>query len=165
MDDRDELWMCYALNEAYSAARIGEVPIGAVVVFGDRIIGRGYNVREHTQDPTGHAEIVAMRQAAQSLGAWRLQDCDLYVTLEPCPMCAGAIVQARIRSLIYGAPDPKAGYVGSLYDVLSDKRLNHSTTVTKGVLAQQCGALLSTFFRSLRTARYCSHTSAPSERN
>jgi len=145
--------MLAALNEAQKAERIREVPIGAVVVYRDKVIGRGYNLREQEQDPLLHAEILAIREAARNLGSWRLEDCTLYVTLEPCPMCAGAILQARIPHLVYGAKDPKAGCVDSLYHLLQDERFNHQTEVTAGILQMECREMLQSFFRSLRSAR------------
>ncbi|HSV16442.1 MAG TPA: tRNA adenosine(34) deaminase TadA [Tepidisphaeraceae bacterium] len=148
----DEQWMREALTEARRAGDAGEVPIGCVIVHEptNRIIGRGYNRRETDEDPTAHAEIVAMRQAGQSLGHWRLLECALIVTLEPCPMCAGAIVNARIPRLIYGCPDPKAGAVRTLFQLCEDPRLNHRVAVTAGVLSEECAALLTDFFRAQR---------------
>jgi tRNA(adenine34) deaminase len=144
--------MSEAISLARAAAGLGEVPIGCVVVHdasGD-IIGRGYNRRETDRDPTAHAEILAMREAARTLGHWRLLDCTLVVTLEPCPMCAGAIVNARVPRLVYGCDDPKAGAVRTLYQVCTDARLNHRVEVTAGVLADDCAELLRTFFREQR---------------
>src|SRR4051794_26609314 len=145
-------WMREALALAELAAAAGEVPIGCVVVHDPtaRIIGRGYNRRETDRDPTAHAEIVAMRQAGRALGHWRLVDCTLVVTLEPCPMCAGAIVQARVPRLVYGCEDPKAGAVRTLYQLCNDERLNHRVEVTAGVLADECAELLRSFFRQQR---------------
>lgn len=142
-----------ALVEAAAAQRLGEVPIGAVVVFEGRIIGRGYNLREASNDPTTHAEMVAIRQAAAELSSWRLLDCSLYVTLEPCVMCMGAIILARIPRLIYACRDPRAGAVGSIYDFSKDERFNHRVAVTQGVLAEECSELLSGFFRELRARK------------
>lgn len=140
-----------ALAEARRASEAGEVPVGAVVLDGaGAVIGRGHNDRERSADPTGHAEIIAMRAAAAALGAWRLSGCTLVVTLEPCTMCAGAAVQARVDRLVYGAVDLKAGAVGSLWDVVRDRRLNHRPEVVAGVLAEECGALLSEFFAHRR---------------
>ncbi|WP_344903525.1 tRNA adenosine(34) deaminase TadA [Actinomadura meridiana] len=140
-----------ALREAREAFGDEEVPVGAVVLDGSgEIIGTGRNDRERSADPTGHAEIVAMRAAAASLGTWRLSGCALVVTLEPCTMCAGASVQARLGRLVYGAVDPKAGAVGSLWDVVRDRRLNHRPEVIAGVLADECGALLTEFFAHRR---------------
>ncbi|WP_420094256.1 tRNA adenosine(34) deaminase TadA [Paenibacillus faecalis] len=145
-----EYWMREAIREARKAEQLGEVPIGAVIVQGDKIIGRGYNLRETTFDATAHAEMVAIRDASSRLGAWRLLDCRLYVTLEPCPMCAGAIVQSRVPQLVYGTSDPKAGCAGTLMNLLQDSRFNHRTEVIHGVLQEECAALLTQFFRRLR---------------
>ena len=139
-----------ALAEAAAAARLGEVPIGAVLVHGDEVIGRGHNLRETSQDPTTHAEMVAIRQAAAALGSWRLLESTLYVTLEPCVMCMGAIILARIPRLVFACRDPRAGAVGSIYDFAQDERFNHRVAVTEGVLGEACSALLSGFFRALR---------------
>lgn len=149
----DEFWMRHAVAEAHKAAALGEIPVGAVVVQGDRIVGRGHNVREHTHDPTAHAEMIAIRDASRCLHTWRLTDCDLYVTLEPCAMCAGAIVHARMRRLVFGASDPKTGYVGSLYNTLTDTRLNHQPHIIPHVLQEECSALLRSFFRDLRSRK------------
>lgn len=142
--------MTLALDEARAAAAEGEVPIGAVVVCDGAVIARAGNARESLADPTAHAELIAVRQAAERLGRWRLSDCTLYVTLEPCPMCAGALVNARIGRLVYGAPDPKAGAVGTLYDLSSDERLNHRFEVRAGVCEAECAAVLQEFFAKLR---------------
>jgi tRNA(adenine34) deaminase len=142
-----------ALLEAAAAERIGEVPIGAVVVCGGAIIGRGHNLREASSDPTAHAEMIAIRQAAQHLGSWRLLDCTLYVTLEPCVMCMGAIILARIPRLVFGCRDPRAGAVGSIYDFSRDERFNHQVMVDEGILGAECSELLSGFFQNLRTRR------------
>lgn len=146
----DLQFMHTALAEAHQAAEEGEVPVGAVVICRGDIIAAAHNQRETLRDPTAHAEMIALTQAAESLGAWRLEGCTLYVTLEPCPMCAGAIVQARVPRVVYGASDPKAGAVESLYELLNDSRLNHRCEVTAGVLAEECGSVLSDFFRSRR---------------
>lgn len=138
------------MDEARKAEAIGEVPIGAVVVHNDEIIGRGYNLRETGLDPTAHAEMIAIKEASRTLGAWRLLGCTLYVTLEPCPMCAGAIVQARVPLVVYGATDPKAGCAGTLMNLLQEERFNHRCEVIGGVLGEECGELLSGFFRKLR---------------
>ncbi len=148
--DADSLFMMRALQLADQAASEDEVPVGAVVVHGNRIVGSGYNQREALNDPTAHAEMIAITQAAATLDSWRLEDCTLFVTLEPCPMCAGAIVQARIPRVVYGARDPKAGAVDSLFRLLDDPRLNHRASVTGGVLGEQCGMLLSEFFAAKR---------------
>jgi len=129
--------MQQALAEAETAARLGEVPIGAVLVHAGTVIGRGYNLRETSNDPTTHAEMVAIRQAAAALGSWRLIDCTLYVTLEPCVMCMGAIILARVPRLVYGCRDPRVGAVGSIYDFSRDDRFNHRVEVTEGVLASE----------------------------
>lgn len=141
-----------AIAEAKKALAIDEVPIGAVIYHAptDSIIGRGHNRRETDHDPTAHAEIIAMREASQALNHWRLLDCTLAVTLEPCPMCAGAIVNARIPRLIYGCADPKAGAVRTLFQICEDSRLNHRVEVEQGVLADECAALLTNFFKAQR---------------
>jgi tRNA(adenine34) deaminase len=148
--DPDHYFMQAALAEATSAEEFGEVPVGAVVVYGGRIIGRGHNLRESSNDPTTHAEMIAIRQASAELNSWRLLDCTLYVTLEPCVMCMGAIILARIPRLVYGCRDPRAGAVGSIYNLAEDDRFNHKVEVTEGVLQQQCSQQLSDFFRNLR---------------
>jgi tRNA(adenine34) deaminase len=146
--------MRLALAEAARTTGAGDVPVGAVVVTADgTVIGRGHNEREATGDPTGHAEMVALREAATVVGSWRLAGCTLVVTLEPCTMCAGALVLARVDRLIYGADDPKAGAVGSLWDVVRDRRLNHQPEVVRGVLAHECAHLLRTFFQAYRGVR------------
>jgi tRNA(adenine34) deaminase len=145
-----EFFMQAAIEEAEKAAAIGEVPIGAVIVREGEIVGRGYNLRETKKDPTLHAEMIAIREASARLGGWRLIGCTLYVTLEPCPMCAGAIVQSRIEQVVYGARDPKAGCVGTLMNLLDDPRFNHQVPVVEGVLAEECSQLLKDFFRRLR---------------
>lgn len=143
-------FMQLALDEAEQAMREEEVPIGAVIVCDGHVIARAHNQREQLRDPTAHAEMIAITQAAQSRESWRLEGCTLYVTLEPCPMCAGAILQARIPTLVYGAADPKAGAVDSLYRLLGDPRLNHRTEVLAGVMAAPCGEILSRFFQEQR---------------
>lgn len=143
-------YMQEAIQEAKKAEAIEEVPIGAVVVYRDEVIGRGHNLRESTHDPTAHAEMIAIRQAAQHIKGWRLEDCSLYVTLEPCPMCAGAILQSRIEQVIYGTRDPKAGCAGSLLNLLQDTRFNHQTEVIIGIEQAHCRQLLTDFFRALR---------------
>lgn len=150
----DEL-MALAIEEAHLAGASGEVPIGCVIWHEPtgRIIGRGHNTRENCPDPTAHAEIVALRQAAAALGHWRILDCTLAVTLEPCPMCAGAIVNARIPRLVYGCDDPKAGAVRTLYTICEDGRLNHRVDVTAGVRADECAELLREFFKGRRAKR------------
>ena len=139
-----------ALAEAEAALVHGDVPVGAVVVHRGTVIGQRHNEREQLQDPTAHAELLALRDAARAIGSWRLDECTLVVTLEPCVMCAGALVAARIGRLVYGAPDLKAGATGSLYNVLADPRLNHNPPITHGVLAEQAAALLTSFFEQQR---------------
>ncbi len=147
MDDaRDEQWMGLAIAQARLALEHDDVPIGAVVVHDGVVIAAAHNERERRQDPTAHAEVLALRAAAASLGAWRVLDSALVVTLEPCAMCAGAIVLARVPRVVYGCADPKAGAAGSVLDILSDERLNHRPVVTGGVRAGECAALLTTFF-------------------
>lgn len=146
----DEYFVRAALREAEKALVSGEVPVGAVVVHKGRIIGRGHNRVESRQDATQHAELIAIRQAARRLGGWRLEDCTLYVTLEPCAMCAGAITWSRVARVVYAAADPKAGACGSVLSVLGHKRLNHRPRVTAGVLAIESSRLLKDFFRGLR---------------
>ncbi len=147
-----ERWMRAALEVAQGCATSGDVPVGAAIVKGDDFLATGGNRREADQDPTAHAEIVAIRAAAAALGNWHLDGCTLYVTLEPCAMCAGAIVLARLGRLVYGAPDPKAGACGSVLDVIHERRLNHRVTVESGVLAEECGAPLKEFFAKKRRA-------------
>jgi tRNA(adenine34) deaminase len=149
----DHYWMGKALQTAQKAAARGEVPIGAVVVKDDRIIGSGFNRRETDADPTAHAELIAIRRASQRLKAWRLTGATLYVTLEPCPMCMGAILLARLDRLVFGCFDPKAGAAGSLFDLTNDSRMNHRLPVTSDVRQQECSALLSDFFRELRARK------------
>ncbi len=147
-DDRN--YMELALEEATKGLVKDEVPVGALVVHQGKIIGMGYNRREELQEPTSHAEILALREASASLGSWRLDDCTLYVTLEPCIMCTGAIMQARVPRLVFGCHDPKGGAVESLYRLCDDPRLNHSVEVTSGIMKEQCARILSGFFISLR---------------
>ena len=146
----NEKWLQLAVEEARSAATVGEVPVGAVIVHEGVVIGRGQNHVERLHDPTAHAEILAIREATAALGYERLNSAVLYVTLEPCAMCAGAIVLARLRSLVYGAIDPKAGACGSLLDIVRDTRLNHQLEVTEGILSDTCSELLRDFFRTKR---------------
>jgi tRNA(adenine34) deaminase len=151
---RDYRYMDMAIDQAKEAQTLGEVPIGAVLVSGDgMVLAAAGNRRETWQDPTAHAELMVLRQAAQRLGSWRLLDTTLYVTLEPCVMCMGAIILARVPTLVFGAKDPRAGAVGSIYDFSCDERFNHSVEVRSGVRAEECGALLSNFFASLRQRR------------
>jgi len=146
----DKIWMAEALAEARRAAEIGEVPIGAVIVRDGEVLGRGHNRREIDRDPLAHAEILAIRQATAGGEGWRLTGCTIYVTLEPCAMCAGALVNSRIERLVYGAADPKAGYCGTLGNLVQDPRLNHRLEVIAGVAAEESAALLRGFFASLR---------------
>lgn len=145
-----EVWMREALDQALRAFDAGEVPVGAVIVHQDRVIAAAHNQREILRDPTAHAEILAITQAADALGSWRLLDCTLYVTLEPCPMCAGAIVQARIPRVVYGTTDPKAGACDTLYNITGDVRLNHQAAVIGGVLQNEARSLLQEFFAQQR---------------
>ena len=146
----DDALMRVALEEARLAASWGDVPVGAVVARGEEILGRAGNQREHRNDPTAHAEILALRQASEVLGSWRLDGCALYVTLEPCAMCAGAMVLGRVERLVFGTADPKAGFAGSLGDLVRDPRLNHRLEVTSGVLEEESAEVLRTFFRDRR---------------
>ncbi|HET9250415.1 MAG TPA: tRNA adenosine(34) deaminase TadA [Actinomycetota bacterium] len=150
MDAPDERLMRLALEEARSAGEAGDVPVGAVIVRGDEVVGRAGNARERDRDPTAHAEILALRRAASAVGSSHLEGCTMVVTLEPCAMCSGALVLARIDRLVYGASDPKAGFAGSLGDLVRDGRLNHEVDVTVGVLAEDCGELLRAFFAERR---------------
>ena len=145
--------MRLALREAERAFEAQEVPVGAVIVHAGKVIGKGFNQREKLEDPTAHAEMLAITAAAQELNSWRLEDCTLYVTLEPCPMCAGAIVNARVKRVVFGAADPKAGACGSLMNVVQDARLNHRVELVAGVLADEAGAILKQFFRTRRKAQ------------
>lgn len=151
--EADERWMRLALEQAKQAVALGEVPVGAVAVFEGRVIGAGFNRKESEQDPTAHAEIIALRQAARHLGNWRLIGVTLYSTLEPCPMCAGAMIQGRLERLVYGAPDTRFGADGTIIDVLSEPRFNHRVAVTSGVLEDEAAELLQEFFRQLRERR------------
>ncbi|MFM9536013.1 tRNA adenosine(34) deaminase TadA [Lysinibacillus sp. IITD104] len=148
--DADRLFMKQALEEAQQAALLGEVPIGAVLVYEGKIIARAHNLRETTQNATTHAELLVIQEACKKIGSWRLEDTTLYVTLEPCPMCAGAILQSRVPRVVYGARDQKAGCVDSLYQLLNDERFNHECDVTEGILAEECGQILTDFFKALR---------------
>jgi tRNA(adenine34) deaminase len=145
----DDHWMGIALDEARAAGAAGDVPVGAVIVIEDRIVGRGRNRREVDRDPTAHAEIVALREAAAALGQWRVEG-TLVVTQEPCPMCAGALVNARVARLVFGCPNPKAGAITTLYQIASDPRLNHRIAISDGVRADECAAVLQQFFAELR---------------
>jgi tRNA(adenine34) deaminase len=146
----DNYWMGLAIREAHKAGARGEVPIGAVVVRDGVVLGRGYNLREKSLDPTSHAEMTAIRKAAKKAGNWRLLGATLYVTLEPCPMCMGAIILARLERVVFGCHDPKAGAAGSLYDLSDDARLNHRVELATGVRGEECAELLSSFFAALR---------------
>jgi len=150
MHERDEYWMQQALASAEIAAEQNEVPVGAIIVRDGQVIASGYNLREQDKIPTAHAELLAITRAAEAIGDWRLERCTLYVMLEPCVMCAGAILLARIPRVVYGAADPKAGAVKSLHQLLTDSRLNHRCDVTGGILAERCGTILSEFFQAQR---------------
>jgi tRNA(adenine34) deaminase len=150
MESYDLGFMNLALAAAREASMRGEVPVGAVIVSGGAVVGTGYNCREERQNPLCHAEIMSIQEASKALRSWRLDQCDLYVTLEPCVMCIGAVLQARMRRLVFGCRDPKAGAVESLYRLCEDQRLNHQLPVTEGVLADECSSMLSAFFSRLR---------------
>ncbi|MCK4536176.1 MAG: tRNA adenosine(34) deaminase TadA [Desulfuromonadales bacterium] len=152
-ENQDIQFMREALLEAELARQKGEVPIGAVIVLDGAIVGRGHNLRETSNDPTTHAEMVAIREAAEHIDHWRLLDTTLYVTLEPCTMCMGATILARIPRLVFGCRDPRAGAVGSIYDFSQDERFNHKVEVTEGVLSEECSQLLSGFFKELRAGK------------
>ena len=147
---KDEQFMQEAISEALKAEQIGEVPIGAIIVVDDQIVSRAHNLRETEQRSIAHAELLAIDEACKATGSWRLEDAVLYVTLEPCPMCAGAIVLSRVKKVVFGAYDPKGGCAGTLMNLLDDERFNHQSEVIGGVLENQCGELLSQFFRNLR---------------
>lgn len=149
----DEAYMRLAIVEAKKAEAIDEVPIGAVIVYEDEVIATGFNKRETEQASLRHAELIAIEAANERIGSWRLENCTLYVTLEPCPMCAGALVQSRMERIVYGASDPKAGCVGTLMNLVTDKRFNHRVDWTSGVLEAECAALLTNFFRQLRNKK------------
>ncbi|MDW0111399.1 tRNA adenosine(34) deaminase TadA [Sporosarcina aquimarina] len=150
VNEQDQYFMGLAIAEARKAEALGEVPIGAVIVYQGKVIARAHNLRETTQNAVTHAELSAIQDACEVIGSWRLEETVLYVTLEPCPMCAGAILQSRVPTVVYGARDIKAGCVDSLYRLLSDERFNHECEVREGVLGDECGALLTNFFRALR---------------
>ena len=150
MLDSHERYMGYAIREATRAMEQGEVPVGCVIVHEGQIIAKGHNERETLQDPTAHAEVIAITAAAAHLGSWRLENTQMYVTLEPCPMCAGAIILSRIQSVYFGASDPKGGCCGSLMNLLEDERFNHQPALHGGLMAEECGTLLRTFFREIR---------------
>jgi len=162
-ENEHERYMRLAMREAEQALRKGEVPVGCVIVHGGMVIGRGHNQRELLQDPKAHAEMLAITAAAGHLGSWRLEETRMYVTLEPCPMCSGAIILARIPEVYFGAADPKAGCCGTLMNLLEDRRFNHQPAVTGGVLAEECGEMLSAFFRAIRRAARQRETDAPAE--
>ncbi|AIZ58794.1 tRNA adenosine(34) deaminase TadA [Bacillus safensis] len=147
---KDEQFMQEAISEALKAEQIGEVPIGAIIVVDDQIVSRAHNLRESEQRSIAHAELLAIDEACKATGSWRLEDAVLYVTLEPCPMCAGAIVLSRVKKVVFGAYDPKGGCAGTLMNLLDDERFNHQSEVIGGVLENECGELLSQFFRNLR---------------
>ena len=155
--------MKQALHEAKKAARKGEVPIGAVIVLDNKIIARSHNLKETTADPTAHAEIIAIKKASRKLKEWRLLNSTIYVTLEPCIMCMGALIQARVPRLVFGSYDPKAGACGSLYDVSNDKRLNHRIKTINGIMAVECERILKEFFKSLRRMQNIGAMSQKSE--
>lgn len=148
--NKNELYMREALKEAEHAFKLNEVPIGCVIVYDDKIIGRGHNLRESSQQSINHAEIIAIQEACKNMNSWRLEECIIYVTIEPCPMCAGAIVQSRIKRVVYGAPDLKAGYAGTIHNTLNDENLNHKVEVISGVLEDDCRTIIKTFFKKLR---------------
>jgi tRNA(adenine34) deaminase len=150
MESSDITYMTFAMSAARQAAERGEVPVGAIIVAAGEIVGTGYNRREEQQDPLGHAEMIAIQEASRRLRSWRLEDCAMFVTLEPCVMCAGAILQARMRRLVFACPDPKAGAVESLYRLCEDRRLNHQLPVNGGVMARESAAMLAEFFSRLR---------------
>lgn len=147
---QDEYFMKEAIAEAKKAEQLNEVPIGAVLVIDGKIVARAYNLRESEQNAVAHAELLAIDQACKQLGSWRLEESTLYVTLEPCPMCAGAIILSRVKRVVYGAADPKGGCAGTLMNLLGDDRFNHQSEVTRGVLESECGQMLSDFFRQIR---------------
>jgi tRNA(adenine34) deaminase len=153
MEKDDAYWMGKAIAQAKRAEAIGEVPIGAVLVRDGAVIARGHNLRESSQDPSAHAELIAIRKAARKLGSWRLSGATLYVTLEPCTMCMGAVILSRLERVVFGSFDPKGGAAGSLFDLSNDKRLNHSVTLTPGVRGEETSALLSNFFAALRARK------------
>ncbi|MBY0121969.1 tRNA adenosine(34) deaminase TadA [Bacillus sp. S/N-304-OC-R1] len=153
MEQMDEILMREAINEAKKAEQMQEVPIGAIIAHNGEIIARAHNLRESNQNAIAHAELLAIDQACKKLGTWRLEDAVLYVTLEPCPMCAGAIILSRVKRVVYGAKDPKGGCAGTFMNLLQDERFNHQSEVVTGVLEEECGELLSAFFRQLREKR------------
>ena len=148
--ENDEYWMRQAIALAEEAARQGEVPVGAIVVYKGKVIGAAHNLRETLQDPLAHAEALAIQQASQYLGSWRLEDCTVYVTLEPCPMCAGAMWLARVSHCVFGCADPRSGYLKSIGNLMEHQILNHHYTITGGVCEEECSSLLRSFFRRIR---------------
>ncbi|WP_400244698.1 tRNA adenosine(34) deaminase TadA [Niallia sp. JL1B1071] len=152
-ENKDQLFMKIAIEEAQKAAEIGEVPIGAVVAYKGEVIARAHNLRETDQSAVAHAELLAIEMACKVLGTWRLEDATLYVTLEPCAMCSGAILLSRIPRVVYGAADPKGGCAGTFMNLLQDSRFNHQSEVVSGILAQECGRLLTSFFQEIRNRR------------
>ncbi len=161
--EMDERYMFQAMDQAGIAEENGDVPIGCIIVHQGRVIAKAYNEREQLNDPTAHAEIIALTQAAEALGTWRLHGCTIYVTLEPCPMCAGALVLARMDRLVFGCSDPKTGSCGSIYNIVEDERLNHIIDVTRGVLSDQCSSQLSAFFQRRRIEKAQDKKSEPEE--
>ena len=157
-----EYYMKEALNEAKTAIDSGEVPIGCVIVYDGKIIGRGHNLRNSRKNPLCHAEILAINEAAGFIGDWRLEDCTLYVTVEPCPMCAGAIVQARIPRVVFGTRNVKAGCAGSILNILNEPRFNHQVEVIEGILREECAAPMGEFFKRFRKSKSADQTEAPS---
>ena len=153
MSDRDRYWMTQALEQAKKAGELKEVPIGAVIVVDDQLVSSAHNMRETTQNAVTHAELLAIEKACEKTGSWRLEGATLYVTLEPCPMCSGAILLSRVERVVYGAMDPKAGCAGSLMNLLEDDRFNHRCEVVKDILKDECGMVLSTFFKELRAEK------------
>jgi tRNA(adenine34) deaminase len=153
VETKQEYFMKLAIEEAKKAEKKAEVPIGAVIVLDGEVISSAHNLRETTQNAVTHAELLAIEEACKKLGTWRLENAELYVTLEPCPMCSGAIILSRIKTVVYGAPDPKAGCAGTLMNLLEDDRFNHQCEVVPGVLQDECGELLTSFFRELRTRK------------
>lgn len=151
--DRDEYYMKLAIEEAKKAEEKGEVPIGCIIVLNDQIIARAHNLREMLQNALAHAELLAIDEACKKLNTWRLEEAELFVTLEPCPMCAGGIIQSRIKRVVYGAKDPKAGCAGTLMNLLQDERFNHQAEVKGGILQEECGSLLTQFFKNIRNQK------------
>jgi tRNA(adenine34) deaminase len=160
-----EDYMALALEEAEKARALGEVPVGSVIVYRGEVLARTHNLREDLQDPSAHAEFLAIQAAARILGTWRLEETQLYVTLEPCPMCAGAIIMARVPEVYFGAYDPKAGCCGSLMNLLADTRFNHQPVVTGGILEEPCGEVLKKFFRNIRTKQRAARDAARAQEN